>query len=60
MRLAARPKGLSQHLCQVNKGKGAAEGRTVVRSWDRFSQPESELTFRPPENSKALSKVTVL
>lgn len=48
------------HLCQVSKGEGSAEGRAVVWSWARFSQPEIKLPFLPPENSKVLTEVTVL
>lgn len=48
------------HLCQVNKGKGAAEGRAVVRSRARFSLPEIKLPFQLPENSQVLPEVTTL
>lgn len=46
-------------LCQVNKGRGAAWGPAVVISWARFSQAEIKLSVQPPENSIALSEVTV-
>ncbi|EPY79437.1 hypothetical protein CB1_000931075 [Camelus ferus] len=42
------------HLCQVNKGRGATEGRAAVGSGALFSRLEIKLTFQPPENSKAL------
>lgn len=48
------------HLCQVNKGRGATEGRAAVGSGALFSRLEIKLTFQPPENSKALSEVAEL